>query len=68
MYINLLYKCYTMLYNLGVIEIKKRGVFMRTQISMRLNSEAVKNLEEMAIRENRTKTNMIECLIMNYKK
>ena len=68
MYINSLYKCYTMLYNLGVIEIKKRGVFMRTQISMRLNSEAVKKLEEMAIRENRTKTNMIECLIMKYKK
>lgn len=68
MYINLLYKCYTMLYNLRVIEIKKRGVFMRTQISMRLSSEAVKKLEEIAIRENRTKTNMIECLIMNYKK
>ena len=41
---------------------------MRTQISMRLNSEAVKKLEEIAIRENRTKTNMIECLIMYYKK
>ena len=57
-----------MMYTLRVIEIKKRGVFMRTQISMRLSSEAVKKLEEIAIRENRTKTNMIECLIMNYKK
>ena len=41
---------------------------MRTQISMRLSDEALKKLEEIAINENRTKTNMIECLIMNYKK
>lgn len=41
---------------------------MKKQVSMRLEDSTLKRLDEIATEQNRTRTNMLECIILNYKK
>lgn len=41
---------------------------MKKQVSIRLEDSTIKKLDEIATKENRTRTNMLECIILNYKK
>lgn len=41
---------------------------MKKQVSMRLEDSTLKRLDEIATEQNRTRTNMLECIILSYKK
>lgn len=41
---------------------------MKKQVSMRLEDSTLRRLDEIATEQNRTRTNMLECIILNYKK
>lgn len=40
---------------------------MKKQVSIRLEDATIKKLDKIALAENRTRTNMLEWLILNFK-
>ena len=41
---------------------------MKKQVSIRLDESTLQRLDEIALQEKRTRTNMMEYLVLNYKK